>query len=171
MGAYGQGRASALVTGFDDVEMRAHAAWEAGQPRRALRLFAQGAGDGIVGCVLMLGYFHDEGIGTRVDKAKAMSLYRRAWRRGYLGAASNIAILYREQGRHRMEFAWFDRAARMGDGDAEVELAKLLLAGRGIPASVRQAAKHLRAALRSELITEAGREEAKKLLSGSVFSK
>ena len=98
------------------------------------------------------------------DEEKAMFWYKRAYRRGDWAAASNIAILYRERGRHRLERQWFERAAALGDGDAEVELAKLYLEGKGTRRSEEKAMALLNRAIRSSHIMEAGREEAAELL-------
>jgi TPR repeat protein len=143
----------------------AHRAWAAGDVVNARRLFEQAAADGDVGSTLNLGYFHDEGVGGVADKALAMRLYKSAYRRGDAAAASNIAILYREQGRRRLSFQWFARAAKLRDGDAELEVAKLLAAGTGVRKSRRLALLAARRARNSEYITPAGREEAVSLLA------
>lgn len=148
-----------------DIELEAHTAWDSGRRKQALQLFQRGATSGLVGCMLVLGYFHDIGIGTRSDKAKAMHWYKRAYRKGDAAAASNIAILYKEQGKNRLVFSWYARSAVLGDGDSELELAKLYLAGRGVRRSIPNAKKRLRTALTSKRITEASREEAKELLA------
>lgn len=147
-----------------DIELEAHEAWERGDLERAFALFCRCAELGEVGCMLDLGYFYDEGVGVQKDKEKAMSWYKRAYRRGDSAAASNIAILYREYGRPRLERQWFERAVALGDGDAEVELAKLYLQGKGARRSKEKAVALLNSAARSSSITEAGREEAAALL-------
>lgn len=111
-----------------------------------------------------LGCFYDEGVGTQKNKDKAMSWYKRAYRRGDSAAASNVAILYREKARRRLERQWYERAVALGDGDAEVELAKLYLEGKGARRSKERAAALLNSAVTSSSITEAGREEAAALL-------
>jgi uncharacterized protein len=106
----------------------------------------------------------DVGIGVRVDKAKAMSYYRRAWRRGEWVGACNIAILYREAGKRRAAFRWFLRAAEAGDGDSFVEVAKCYHSGEGVRKNLRLADQALNSAATSNCITEEGREEAQELL-------
>lgn len=147
-----------------EIELDAHEAWEKGELERAFSLFRRCAGLGQVGCMIDLGYFYDEGVGVKADKQKAMSWYKRAYRRGDSAAASNVAILYREQGRHRLERQWFERAASLGDGDAQVDLAKLYLEGKGARRSIEKAIELLTKAVHSQLITEAGREEASEIL-------
>jgi TPR repeat protein len=141
----------------------AHAAWEAGKLRLALSLFSKCAEAGDESCMLNVGYFYDEGLATKKDKLRAMYWYKRAYRRGSGAAASNIAILYREAGRHRLSYQWFVRATLLGDGDAEVEIAKLLATGRGVRRSTKSALLALVRALRSKQITPAGKEEAASL--------
>jgi TPR repeat protein len=147
-----------------DIELEAHEAWESGDLKRAYSLFRRCAELGQLGCMLDLGYFYDEGVGVKKDKEKAMAWYKRAYRLGDSAAASNIAILYRENGRHRLERQWFERAAVLGDGDAELELAKLFLEGKGARRSKEKAVASLTRAAKSNSITEAGREEAASLL-------
>ena len=149
---------------LDDIELKAHAAWDMGRAKQALKLFQQGAEAGLVDCMLDLGYFFDVGIGTRADKAKAMCWYKRAYRRGDAAAASNIAVLYQEQGRKRLAFAWYTRSAGLGDGDSSLELARLSLAGIGARRSVPRARRYLKDALGSACITQDSLELAKALM-------
>jgi len=114
--------------------------------------------------MLDLGFFYDVGIGTRTDKAMAMRWYKRAYRRGDAAAASNIAVLYKEQGKSRLAFGWYARSAALGDGDSSLELARLYLSGQGVRRSIPNAKKNLRGALSSRLITEASREEAQQIM-------
>ncbi|WP_158290308.1 tetratricopeptide repeat protein [Ramlibacter sp. WS9] len=146
------------------IEEAAHAAWEQGELVQAFRLYRSDAARGGSSCKLNLGYFYDEGIGTRQNKRLARHWYLRAYRAGDSAAATNIAILYRERGRDRMMFKWFRKSSRMGDGDADVDVAKLYLAGCGTGKSIPMAKLHLHNAIASNHITEAGREEAEELL-------
>ena len=144
---------------------RAHAAWDSGNLRLAFKLFATCAEAGDVSCILNLGYFHDEGIGTKKDKGRAMYWYRRAYRKGSAAAASNIAILYREVARSRLSYQWVTRAAQLGDGDAEVVRAKLLAYGQGVRRSLSLARAALTRARCSKHITPAGKDEATSLFA------
>jgi TPR repeat protein len=147
------------------TEESAHAAWDARALRNAFRLFTECAEAGAIGCMLNLGYFYDEGLGVKKDKTRAMHWYKRAYRQGDSAAASNIAILYREAGRPRLCYQWFCRSADLGDGDAEVEVAKLLAAGQGVRRSMALALAALERARRSKHITPSGREEAVALVA------
>ena len=137
---------------------------EAGDYDLARQSFERAASLGNADCLSRLAYMYDVGLGVEIDKPLAMKLYKQAWRRGSHVAANNIAILYREQGKHRHMFEWFQRAADANDGDAEVELAKSFLGGQGVRRSPQHALRCLAAAINSNYITEAGREEAQAIL-------
>ena len=142
----------------------ADAAQEAGNYELARQSFERAASLGCPDCLSRLAYIYDEGIGVEVDKSRAMRLYKQAWRRGSHVAPTNIAILYREEGRSRLMFQWFMRAANANDGDAMVELAKCYLHGTGVRRSAQNALRALAAAVASDCITEASREEAQEML-------
>jgi uncharacterized protein len=128
---------------------------QAGDFDAARRLFERGGKLGQHYCWSRLAYMYDVGIGVRVDKAKAMSYYRRSWRKGEWVGATNIAILYR----------WFLRAAEAGDGDSFVEVAKCYRLGMGVRKNHVLARRALDGATASDRITEGGREEAEELLA------
>lgn len=117
-------------------------------------------------CLQALGYMYDVGEGVAADKVTAMELYRKAWRRGNHAAATNIAILYREMGRKRTMFRWYERVARAGDGSAQLEMAKCFLSGVGVRKDVQAALRCLVVANASDYITEYEREEAQSMLAG-----
>ena len=146
-------------------EEDAHRAWESGDLAGAFNCFRLGANDGQPGCMMDLGYFYDEGLGTLRSKHEAMRWYKRAFLNGDSCAASNMAILFRERGSHRHMFRWFVAAARRDDGDALVEASKRYLMGLGTPRSTTMAIAYARKALRSAHISPAGREEAVGLLA------
>jgi TPR repeat protein len=141
-----------------------HAAEATGNYAHARACFEQGAALGDAICQTRLAYMFDNGIGVPVDKAKAMSLYRRAWRKRSTVAANNIAILYRERGNRRAMFKWFERCALEGDGDAQVEVAKCYLNRAGVRRDFQLALRWLVMAEHNQHITEASREEAQTLL-------
>lgn len=62
---------------MEDIELKAHEAWGSGDLNLAFELFSKGACQGSDGCMLDLGYFYDEGIGTAVDKQQAMYWYKK----------------------------------------------------------------------------------------------
>ena len=154
-----------MKTKQSDIENRAHEAWDKGDTKLAFSLFKECANLGMFGCMLDLGYFYDEGIGTKKNKKEAMLWYKKAYRKGCSAAASNIAILYKEKNNNRLSFQWYSRAVKLGDGDARVDLAKLYLNGKGVRPSVTLAKRHLRLALKSKFITEDSREQAASILN------
>ena len=142
----------------------AHEAGEKGDFHLARQCYERGAALGDANCLQALGYMYDVGEGVTEDKALAMKFYRRAWRGGDWAAALNIAVLYRQQGKPRLMFRWFERVAEAGDGSAQFEMAKCYLDGTGVRRDPQAALRCLVAAIRSSLITEYEREEAQGLL-------
>ncbi|MBI1406144.1 MAG: hypothetical protein GC145_08475 [Caulobacter sp.] len=162
---------------IDRLFNAADEAWEDGDLARAFDLFRQCAELGDVAAMLNAGYFLDEGLGVKADKAGAMAWYRKAHDLGDASAANNIAILHREQNDMAGAFEWFGKAVALGDPDANVELAKIHLHGLGVPRDEAKAREHLEKALSFEVdhedadedviyISEAGHEEAAALLAG-----
>jgi TPR repeat protein len=147
-----------------ELERQAHDAWERGHRVAAFRLYSQLAARGTGAGMLNLGYFYDCGIGVRKNRTLALKWYRRAYRQGSGAAASNIATIYRGEGRRRLEAQWYARAVRLKDGDAAVELAKLVLAGKGIRKSKSYASRLLKHARTARYITEDGRDAARSML-------
>jgi TPR repeat protein len=143
----------------------AYDAAQAGNFDHARQCYERGAALGDAMCLQALGYMYDVGEGVAADKALAMKLYRRAWNRGSHAAATNIAILYRELGRKRTMFRWYERVALAGDGSAQLEMAKCYLTGRGVRKDVQAALRCLAVANASDYITEYEREEAQAMLA------
>jgi TPR repeat protein len=147
------------------VEEAAHQAWDIGDLRAAFDGFRAGAALGWCGCMINLGYFHDEGLGTLRSMDEAMRWYRKAFESGDVVAATNIAILFRERDNPRRMFHWLRRGALRGDGDAHVNLAQCYRDGAGVPRSTARAVACARKALRSRWISPAGIEDARRVLS------
>ena len=139
----------------------------AGHFKVARRFFLRGAVLGDASCCVRLGFLYDTGVGCKVDKARAMYWYKIGWRSRDRCAAANIAILYRERGRYGPMFYWFGRAAKAGDGDAFVELAKCYRSGSGVRRDKVAAIRFLSTSitLSRYQITENGREEAEAILA------
>ena len=154
-----------MATVNTDALLRiAYAAGENGDLELQRQCNEQGAALGDPLCLMALGYMYDVGEGVNPDKVRAMKLYRKAWRRGSHGAANNIAILYREQGKPRLRFRWFERVARAGDGSAHLDMAKCYLNGIGVRKNLQSALQCLAVASGSFYISEFEREEAQVLL-------
>jgi len=141
------------------------AAEEAGDFLLARQSFERGAALGDVVCICRLAYLFDVGRGVEVDKVAAMRLYRTAWRHSRdTVAATNIAILYREQAKFPAMFRWWARAANAGDGGALLNMAKCYLEGSGVRKDAQAALRCLSAAVASQFICDEERETAKELL-------
>ena len=156
-------------------------AWEEGDEAKAFGFFKQAADLGDIAAMLNVGYFLDEGLGVKADKTAAMDWYRKAYDLGDASAANNIAILCREKNDQAGAAEWFAKAAELGDGDALVELAKINIAGQGVPKDEAKARQYLEKALAlpvdngeddaeidvdQPFISLAGHEEAVEILAG-----
>ena len=140
-------------------------AWDAGDFRLAYARLREAAALGDWRSLLNIGYLHDEGLGHPRSKHEAMRWYRCALHRGDSSAASNVALLFRERGHGRAAWRWFVRAARLDDGDSELELARCWRDGLGTPTWRSRAIAHARRAARSTHITPAGRDAARTMLA------
>jgi len=161
-----RGRLSGRLVIMNQHEEAAHRAWSAGDLVAAFASFRRGANEGHPGCMLDLGYFFDEGLGTARSKHQAMHWYRRAFTCGVLAAATNVALLFRERGGYRKMYRWLQIGGQRGDGDALVEIARCCLDGLGTARSRTMATSYARKALRTGQITPAGRNEAALLAAG-----
>jgi TPR repeat protein len=144
----------------DSLFNRADAEWENGNLRSALRLFLAAVKAGDRGSLVNVGYFYDIGIGVRPNRSKALYWYQRAYRRGEGAAAANIGTIWRDAQEFTRAVAWFKRAVKLGDDDANLEIAKLYLRD---PHHRHEATSYLEKAWRSDQVTEATAEEAKRL--------
>lgn len=150
----------------DMLFLTAHDAEERGDFAFARRSFEWLVKLGEYEALTRLAYMHDVGVGMDVDKQAAMRLYQRAWRAGRsVTAANNIAILYRERGDHRAMFAWFRRAAAIGDGSAHLDMARCYLEGSGVRKDLQSALRCLSVAISSDYISEHEREQALALMA------
>ncbi len=83
-----------------------------------------------------------EGIGVKPNRERALYLYRRAYRSGLGGAASNIGCLFRDEKNSKPALAWFKRA---NDGDADLAIAKMYLDGKDKTNAIRYLKKAVKA--------------------------
>ena len=129
--------------------------------RAAVRWFRKSAmagnADGqnyLAGCL-------SSGNGVMRDDAEALRWYKRAVRgeRNFC-AVMNLAKFYRDHGNHRRAMFWHQRAASWGDGDAFVEVGRSYYAGVGVKRDPQRGVRCFRKAIRSENITQWGREDA-----------
>lgn len=128
--------------------------------RESFRLLRRAAVLGDASAAFSLGYAYDRGLGTPRDTGKALWWYRRAAREGYGIAASNIATIYRDQGKPRLAFRWWMRAFRLGDGDAAVDVGYCYQYGIGTRRNEESARSQYKKAMTSRHITAWDQEEA-----------
>src|SRR5690349_449160 len=112
---------------------------EAGKAREAFVTLKRLAEVGNEAAYPMLGYLYDVGEGTWKDVEQAVHWYLLGYKSGSSMCASNLATIYRDAGESRNEYKWYKRAAEMGDGDAQVEVAIRLLSGKGVRRNVKEA--------------------------------
>ncbi len=134
---------------------------ENGKLRAAFRLYLAAAKGGDTGCQVNVGNFYDAGTGVRRNRRAALYWYKRAYSRGVACAASNIGIMWRNENQPRRALAWFEKAVRLGDDEANLEIAKYYLRHEHNPS---RAIGHLEKVRQSKYVTESGAEEATKLL-------
>jgi TPR repeat protein len=133
---------------------------ESGDLRSAFRLLLVGAKAGHEGCQLNLGNYYDAGTGVRRSRSAALYWYKRAYRRGVSSAATNIGVLWRNENKPKLALEWFQKAVRLGDDEAHLDIAKYYLV-EGKPG---KAIRHLEKVRPPNWVSEAGVEEAVKLL-------
>jgi TPR repeat protein len=147
----------------DELFLEAERREDNGDLRGAFRCLLQAASNGHAGSQLNLGNYYSSGNGIERDLEEAAKWYRRAYRNGSSAGAANLAIDLRTAGKIRGAIKWIKRAAEMNDGDAWVELARLLKdRPRGRAAAVEYLKKAV--AMSRDDITDDGREEAQELL-------
>jgi uncharacterized protein len=128
--------------------------------RAAARWFLRSANGGNPSGQNHFGVCLCAGRGVRRDEEAALRWFKPALRQGYSIAASNIASVYADRGSNRRAMIWFQRAAASGDGDALVEVGRGYYAGVGVRRDPRHAVRCFRRAMRSNNISQPGREDA-----------
>lgn len=148
----------------NEIFRRADAAWERGQNKAALKLFLQAARLGNASAQHNVGYFYDEGIGTKKNLGRALSWYKKAWRNDrQTGTSINIAKLYEAKGQSHLAVVWWKKAVAENDGDAALGLAKFYL--HRATARDTERARSLLMLVKAARATDDARREAAKLLS------
>jgi TPR repeat protein len=147
------------LTLFEGIQDRRGRALVRRNSLYAVRLFRRAAHSDATAAV-SLAYAYDIGAGTRRNTTLALQWYRRAVRMGESSGASNMAAVYRAQGKLGLAHRWALRAVDMGHGDAAVTAGYGRLYGIGVRADAGSARRLFRHALRSKNISAYGREEA-----------
>jgi uncharacterized protein len=129
--------------------------------RSAFRLYLAGAKSGDSGCQLNVGNLYDAGTGVRRNQAAALYWYKHAYRRGSASAASNIGVLWRNQEKPKRALDWFRKAVRLGNDEANLEIAQHYLRNERNSA---KAIPHLENVCKSNRVTQAGADKASRML-------
>lgn len=145
----------------DGIFIKANALYEKGMHEKAFDWFLKGANAGNSSCMVWLGVLYGEGVKEDARNQKELTWYKRAWKRGDLIAPNNIAIVYKNQKRYLQAERWFKTAIQSGNGDANLELAKMLIT---IRRDNNEICKYLRATIESSHVSEYSVEEAQRLL-------
>lgn len=133
-----------------------------GELSKAFELYLELAERGDADACLMVAfmYAHGEGVGLNFEESIRWDL--RAVELGSVSALLNLGITYRMKGQLREARKCFQAAADRGDGEALVELAKLLDVSDLERETVVDLLRH---ALESEDLTEGTQEDATAMLS------
>ncbi len=148
---------------------RADECWTEGKLSDAFKLFLAAAKAGYVPAYRILASFYDEGTGVKANQKAALYWYMRAfrehdswYRRGDSTSANNIGCIWRDKGRPKTAIMWFRRAARLGDGDANLNIAQIYLRNKR---DRQKAVRYLQKTIDAKYVTDGSVEEARKLLS------
>ena len=117
----------------DALFCRAEREEESGKLNSAFRLTLAAAKLGDVGAQINVGNYYDDAKGVRRNREAALYWYTRAYRRGYSSAAHNIGVLLRKEKQFKRALAWFLRAVKLGDAEANLEIGKHYLHIEGNP--------------------------------------
>jgi TPR repeat protein len=134
---------------------------ERGNLRSAFRLMLTAAKLGDLGAQVNLGNYYDDGKAIHRNRRAALYWYRRAYKRGYSTAAYNIGVLWRNEKKFKRALSWFHRAVELGDKEANLEIGEYYLHNENDP---RKAIQYFERVTPSRFVSEAGVEEAAKLL-------
>jgi len=148
---------------------RAEECWTEGKLSDAFELFLAAAKAGYVPAYRILADFYDQGTGVKANQRAALYWYMRAYRqhdswyrRGDSSSANNIGCIWRAKGRPRTAIMWFKRAVKLGDGDANLNIALIYLRSNR---DRQKAVLYLQRTINAKYVTDGSIEEAEKLLS------
>jgi TPR repeat protein len=148
---------------------RAEECWTEGKLSDAFKLFLASAKSGFVPAYHILASFYDEGTGVKANQRAALYWYMRAFREhnswyrgGDSTSANNIGCIWRDKGRPKTAIMWLKRAVRLGDGDANLNIALIYLRSNR---DRQKAVRYLQRTIDAKYVTDGSIEEAEKLLS------
>ena len=116
--------------------------------------------------------FYDNGMGVEINYQADLywyksaykngkSWHRQAQREGASVAANNIGCIMRDMHQEKEAISWFRRAVKLGDGDANLNIAKIYLRSKR---DRQKAIRYLQRTCRAPYVTDGSIEEAKALL-------
>jgi TPR repeat protein len=111
----------------NELFLRACFQEEKGKLLSAFRLYLAAAKLGDTSCQINLGNFYADGRGIKPNRKAAIEWYTKAYRRGERSAASNLGAMFRDESKFKDALSWYERAVKLGDGDAILEIAKIHL--------------------------------------------
>ncbi len=150
-----------MHTWREGIFSKAYSLYERGKVAESFEWFLKGASAGDASCMIWVGVLYGDGVKQDIRNQREIGWYKRAWRSGDLSAATNIAIVYRNQKHYANAEIWFRKAINSGDGDANLELAKMLaMLGR----SEEEICSYLEETIASKHVTGDSVEEAEQLL-------
>lgn len=111
----------------ETIFIKASKYWDQGCDLKAFECFLEGAEAGNPGCMLNVGVMYGDGVVPDIENRHELFWYKKAWGEGETSSATNIAIVYKNQKQFKQAETWFQLAIDSGDGDANLELAKMYL--------------------------------------------
>ena len=140
---------------------RADDLWSQGKLRIAFRLFLAAAKADVVPAFNIVASFYDKGSGVRANERAALHWYRRAYEAEKNPvAANNIGCIWRDRNQLTKARLWLRRAVKLGDDDANLNIAKIYLRTK----DQEKAIHYLNKTRKSRRVTEGSKEEARLLL-------
>lgn len=135
---------------------------EQGRHTEAFEIFLRLANDGNAYAMSRLAIIYCDGLGTKKDFDESIKWDLRAIDSGDIASMSNLALTLCQQRKFLEARNWFEKAIAAGDGDAALELAKLLQ----VSVLERENVKFLlKTTIESNFVTQASVEEAGALLA------
>ena len=152
---------------------RAEKHWTDGELRTAFRLFLAVAKGGFVPAYDTVAHFYDHGWGIKRNHDAALNWYRRAYeckeswnkratRQARSIPANNIGCILRDRREFSRAILWFERAVKLGDGDANLNIADIYLHYKP---DQKKAIYYLRKTVKASYVTDGSIEEARHLLN------
>jgi TPR repeat protein len=139
-----------------------------GRHVEAIEIFLELAKSGDEHAMSRLAIIYCDGLGIKKNFDESMKWDLQAIAAGNISSMSNLALTYCQQRRFLEARHWFEQAVAAGDGDAALDLAKLLRVSKFEEDNVKLL---LQTVIKSKFVTKGSIEEAKALLSEIVGQK